>query len=66
MQNEMPGRLGHGVLDERPRENQPPFRSELRARLGHVFDTARSRVRKTDTFEHVERGMMDAQHIGVG
>jgi hypothetical protein len=65
VEHEVPGGPRDGIFHQRAREDQPAGGVELRPSLGHVVDAARGRIREPDVLQHVQRGMMDAQHIRV-
>jgi len=56
----------HGILNQRARKNQPARWRHLCARLGHVLDAARRRIRESDVLEDIECGAMDAKHLSIG
>ena len=66
VQDEVPRGSRHRVLDQRAREDQPPLRGQCGPGLGHVLDSARGRIRKPDGLQHVERGVVNANDVGVG
>ncbi len=66
VQHEAAARACERVLDERARKHEPARGCQARARTRHVVDARRRRVGEADLLEHVERGPVDAQDVGVG
>ncbi len=66
VQDDVPRRLGQGVLDEGARDHQAALVCEPRPGRGHQIDAAWNRVGEADLFEHVECGGMDPPHLGLG